>query len=465
MENPFRNLPSVSQLLESPPLKRLAENFNHQVVVDSVREFLDKVRDRMSKATEQVEVPSPGELATKIAAWFEDERRDLLVTVINGTGVLLHTGLGRAPLAQAAIDRIRDIAAGYASVEIDLRTGERGQRATIVERLLRELTGCEAAAVANNNAAATMLTLSSLAADKEVIVSRGQLIEIGGSYRLPEVMECAGCRLREVGTTNKTRLSDYEKAINDQTGAILRVHPSNYQIVGFTETPGVKELVELAHRYNLPLIDDVGSGALLDFAEFGLHDEPVVADSLAAGADVVLFSGDKLLGGPQAGLAIGKRQYINRILKNPLMRAMRVDKLTLAALQATLNLYLKRDEALREIPVLSMLTTSLANLQFRANKFASQIQHLPAIATAAAVEDRSMLGGGSMPAQHIPTWCVAIEPKELSLDQFSRRLREHRPAVMGRIARERFLLDFRTIPARLDPVLGDVFEHLFVAKS
>jgi L-seryl-tRNA(Ser) seleniumtransferase len=461
--NPFRSLPSVSQLLESPPLKRLSETLNQQVVVDSVREFLDGVRDRMGKASESIEVPSPTELANRIAAWFHSERRDLLVPVINGTGVLLHTGLGRAPLAPSAIQRIQEIASGYSSLELDLHSGERGQRAKIVERILRELTGCEAAAVANNNAAATMLALSSVAAGKEVIVSRGQLIEIGGSYRLPEVMECAGCKLREVGTTNKTRLADYEQAINENTGAILRVHPSNFQVVGFTETPALVELVELAHRHELPLIDDVGSGALIDFAEIGLLDEPVVGESIKKGADLVLFSGDKLVGGPQSGIAIGKKVYIERILKNPLMRAMRVDKLTLAGLQTTLGLYHKREDALREIPILNMLTTPLANLQFRANKFIGQIQYLTGIKSAEAVQEQSMLGGGSLPTQRISTWCVSIQPSTLTLDQFSQKLREHDPAVMGRISQGRFLLDFRTIPPRLDAALAGAFETLFVS--
>jgi L-seryl-tRNA(Ser) seleniumtransferase len=459
--NPFRNLPSVSQLLESPPLKRLLENVNQQVVVDSVREFLDGVRDRMTQAKEQFEVPSPAELANNIADWFVNERRDLLVPVINGTGVLLHTGLGRAPLAPSVVKQIEEVASGYSSVEIDLATGERGQRSKIVERILRELTGCESAAVANNNAAATMLTLSALAAGKEVIVSRGELIEIGGSYRLPEVMECSGCQLREVGTTNKTRLEDYQKAINDNTGAILRVHPSNYQVVGFTEKPNLRELVDLAHRHRLPLIDDVGSGALVDFSKYGLTDEPHVGESIKAGSDVVLFSGDKLVGGPQAGVMVGRKEFIARILKNPLMRAMRVDKMTLAGLQATLELYHNLEKAEQEIPLLNMLVTPLANLQFRANKFVGQIQHLGGIAAAESVADASMLGGGSVPTQKIETWCAAITPKTMTVDQFAHKLRVHSTAVMGRISKGRFHLDFRTIPPRLDVQLVEAFEALF----
>ncbi|MFT5302905.1 MAG: L-seryl-tRNA(Ser) seleniumtransferase [Mariniblastus sp.] len=460
MANIFRNLPSVSQLLESPQLKQMVESVNHNVVVEGVRKALDDLRSQVSTATGEVSIPTPAELADKIANWLKSEESPYLRPVVNGTGIILHTGLGRAPLAQEALAAVVEISRGYASVEIDVKTGERGQRIKAVERLLCELTGAEAAAIVNNNAAATMLTLSALAAGTEVIVSRGQLIEIGGSYRLPDVMECSGAKLREVGTTNKTHLEDYERAIGDQTGALLKVHPSNFEIVGFTKTVSTKEMADLAATHRLPMIDDVGSGALLDFAQFGLMDEPIVAQSLKDGADVVLFSGDKLIGGPQCGIIIGKQKYINKILKNPLMRAMRVDKMTLAALAATLRLYRDPEQAQQQVPILRMLSMPAENLKLRATKIAQQIGHLPFIESCDVVEDQSMLGGGSLPTQKIPTWCVAISPAGQSLNKLAHQLRNSNPSVMGRIQKERLFLDLRTIQPCQDMDLVTVFESL-----
>ena len=358
MPNIFRNLPSVNQLLENPQLKQMVESVNHNVVVDGVRSFLDDLREQVSNATEDISIPTANEMAEKIADWLKSEEQPYLRPVINGTGIILHTGLGRAPLSNQALEAVREISGGYASVEVDLKSGERGQRVKSVERLLCELTGAEAAAVVNNNAAATMLTLSALAGGTEVIVSRGQLIEIGGSYRLPDVMECSGAKLREVGTTNKTHLADYEKAICEDSGALLKVHPSNFEVVGFTKTVSTSELVQLGTKHGLPVIDDVGSGALIDFSQFGLMDEPVVSQSIKDGADVVLFSGDKLIGGPQCGIIIGKSKYVQKVLKSPLMRAMRVDKMTLAALAATLRSYRDPINAQQEIPILRMSINS-----------------------------------------------------------------------------------------------------------
>jgi len=460
MQNPLRNLPSVSQLLESPQLKRLAESLNHQVVVDGVRDFLGDLRNRVSEKLEDVEIPAAADLAEKIAGWLKTQRRNQLRKVINGTGILLHTGLGRAPLSEAAIHAIQDVASGYCSVELDLATGQRGQRAQLVRQQLIDLTGCESAAVANNNAAATMLALSSLARGKEVIVSRGQLVEIGGSYRLPEVMECSGCRLREVGTTNKTRLADYEQAINENTGAILRVHPSNYQVVGFTETPDIRELVGLGHRRNIPVIDDIGSGALIDFSKYGLADEPMARQSVECGADLVLFSGDKLVGGPQCGIIIGRNKHVRQVLANPLMRAMRVGKLTLAALSATLAQYLRPELAEQEIPLLAMLATPLENLELRAKRIAGQISGIGPVASAEPVRENSMLGGGSVPGQLIPGWCISIAPAGRTVDQLAADLRNGSPAVLGRIKQDRLLIDVRTVHPSQDVALVNVFESL-----
>lgn len=456
MPNPFRNLPSVSQLLESEPLKKLVDSVNHQVVAEGVRTFLDNVRTQMSSAAEDMNIPTPSEMAETIADWLKKERKPSLRNVINGTGIILHTGLGRAPLANSAIEAVAKLSNGYASVEIDLESGDRGQRIKAVERLICELTGCEAAAVVNNNAAATMLALTEMAHGKEVVVSRGQLIEIGGSYRLPNVMSCAGARLHEVGTTNKTRIDDYRQAINDETGALLLVHPSNYAIVGFSESPNIAELVKLGREKGLPVIDDVGSGALIDFARYGMKDEPVVAKSVAAGADLVLFSGDKLVGGPQCGIIIGKKKYVERVTKNPMMRAMRVGKMTLAALAATLELYLNPEVAEQEIPILRMLSTSKQNLDLRASKICEQISHLGVIEKAEPVPSEAMLGGGSVPAQTTESLAIEIETSGISAEEFAGRLRSGPIAVMGRINKGKFYLDLRTINPSEDLTLVDI---------
>ena len=460
MPNIFRNLPSVSQLLENPQLKEIVESVNHNVVVDGVREFLDDLRTQVSNATEEVPIPSPNEIAEKIADWLKSEERPYLRPVINGTGIILHTGLGRAPLATDAIKSVNEVSAGYASVEVDLKTGERGQRIKAVERLLCELTGAEAALIVNNNAAATMIALSALAAGTEVIVSRGQLIEIGGSYRLPDVMECSGAKLKEVGTTNKTHLYDYENAIGEETGALLKVHPSNFEVVGFTKTVSTKELVKLAAKHDIPVIDDVGSGALIDYAKFGLMDEPVVGQSIKDGADIVLFSGDKLIGGPQCGIVIGKKKYVDKILKNPLMRAMRVDKMTLAALAATLRLYRDEEVAKQQVPILRMLSMPAENLKLRATKLAQQISYLPLVGNCDVVEDQSMLGGGSLPTQKIATWCVAIEPASGSVNGLANLLRQATPSVIGRVQKDRLFLDMRTVQPAQDAELVSIFESL-----
>jgi L-seryl-tRNA(Ser) seleniumtransferase len=458
MANIFRKLPSVNQLLESPQLKQMVETVNHSVVVDGVRSFLDDLREQVSTESGEVSIPTPSEIADKIANWLKTEEKPYLRPVINGTGIILHTGLGRAPLAKSAIESVQSISEGYASVEVDVRTGERGQRIKSVEKLLCELTGAEAAAVVNNNAAATMLALSALAEGQEVIVSRGQLIEIGGSYRLPDVMECSGAKLREVGTTNKTHLFDYQRAINEETGALLKVHPSNFEVVGFTKTVSTKEMVTLAAEHGLPVIDDVGSGALIDFSEFGLMDEPVVSQSIKDGADVVLFSGDKLIGGPQCGIIIGKKKYIDTILSNPLMRAMRVDKMTLAALSATLRIYRDEDRARTEIPILRMLSMPKENLKLRAEKVVAQLSHLAELETCEAVEADSMLGGGSLPTQKLSTWCVALTPKTHSVDSLSAGLRNSEPSVIGRVQKERYYLDMRTVQPSQDAGLVEAVE-------
>ncbi len=462
--NPLRHIPSVAELLETPRLKGLVDRVSHNVVVSSVRTYLDKLRADLRAAAAEIHLPSPSELAERIARRILQEERPSLRPVINATGILLHTGLGRAPLAEAAIEEIVAIGRDYASVELDLESGQRSQRVLAVEGLLRQLTGAEAACVVNNNAGATMLTLAAVAAGKEVITSRGQLIEIGGSFRLPDVMATSGATLREVGTTNKTRLADYEQAIGENTAALLHVHTSNFRVVGFTEEVPLAELVTLGRRHRLPLIHDIGSGALVDFSQFGFEGEPVAADSIRAGADLVLFSGDKLLGGPQAGIIVGRRELVQRIASHPMMRALRVDKLTFAALAATLRIYRDPDKAKEEIPLLHLLSTSVENLQNRAERLATQMAGAGAVKDAQAVSDVTYLGGGSIPTQRMPTRCVSLAPREMTVDQFAKALRLGTPSVVGRVKEDRLLLDLRSVPPRQDRLLVSAVEALSPTK-
>ena len=446
MENPLRNLPSVNELLENPKLKQLVDTVSHNAVADGVRGVLDDLRGKISSVTaSEFSIPSPGEIVDRVTDWVQTNKRDRLRPVINATGVILHTGLGRAPLSKQAIAAVAEVSGGYASVEVDIASGKRSQRNLIVQDLLTELTGAESAVVVNNNAAATMLTLTAIGFGKEIVLSRGELIEIGGSFRLPDVMTAAGAKLHEVGTTNKTRISDYVNAINENTAALMRAHTSNFIVSGFTEKPTLAEMISLGNKHGIPVIDDVGSGALVDFSRYGLHDEPNILESVKAGADLVLFSGDKLLGGPQCGIVIGKRKWIEKLAKHPMMRALRVDKMTLAALSHTLVQYRKTDQAELHIPVLAMLSTSLENLKLRASRLAPQLAATSLIDTAELVEDHAMLGGGSIPTQQVPTWCVAITPANGTIERLAQTLRESETPIFGRITNDQLLLDLRTI--------------------
>ena len=348
-------------------------------------------------------------------------------------------------IAEKAINAIADVSRGYASVEVSLESGKRSHRIDAVKKLLCELTGAEAAAVANNNAAATLLTLAAMATGQEVIVSRGELIEIGGSYRLPDVMSASGAVLKEVGTTNKTRVSDYENAIHEETGALMKVHTSNYVVCGFTEAASIDELVALGKKTDVPVIDDVGSGALIDFSKYGLTDEPTIQHSIKAGADVILFSGDKLIGGPQCGIVVGKEKYIEKITKHPMMRAMRVDKMTLAGLAATLRLYRNIDEAEEKVPLLAMLSTTMDSLRSRAERMLPRLQALAYFQSVEIVEAQSMLGGGSIPTQSVPTICLQVKPQSISVQQLSDQIRKSESPIFGRIQNDAYYLDLRTI--------------------
>ncbi|MBB76096.1 MAG: L-seryl-tRNA(Sec) selenium transferase [Planctomycetaceae bacterium] len=456
---PLRNIPSVHELLESPPLQNLVERANRNVVVNGVRTFLDNLRQEMQTSAD-LPIPNPTELAERIVHWIQEDETPSLRPVVNATGILLHTGLGRAPLATEALRAVQEVSRDYASLEVDLTTGQRSQRVAAVTKLLKQLTGAEASVVVNNNAGATLLTLAALAQGKEVIVARGELVEIGGSFRLPEVMEQSGAVLREVGSTNKTRATDYRNAISERTAALLKVHPSNYVVTGFTEEASLDDLITLGRQRHIPVVHDIGSGALLDFAQFGVEGEPLATHSLRQGADVVLFSGDKLLGGPQCGIICGSRVYIDRIASHPLMRALRVDKMTLAALAATLRLYRDPQEAIQAVPLLRLLNTPVDNLRQRAEKLSIQFATLPTIATAKPVDDVSFLGGGSLPNQQLATVCVALVPVSGRVNQAAAELRAADPAVFARVHNEQILLDLRSVSPSEDQKLMEAAHQL-----
>ncbi len=383
-------------------------------------------------------------MAVRVARRLERESRPRLRPVVNATGVVLHTNLGRAPMAEAAARAAGDAARGYLNLELDLETGKRSSRQNAVREWVCRLTGAESATAVNNCAAATVIVLRAVAAGKEVIVSRGQLIEIGGSFRIPEIMAVSGAVLREVGTTNITRLADYERALGPSTGALMRVHTSNYRVSGFTKSVSLAELVALGKKHGVPVIDDAGSGALYDFARLGLPGEPLPRASIAAGADLTLFSGDKLLGGPQAGVIAGRKEWIQKIEKDPLMRAFRLDKMTLAALEATLRLYMNEEQAVREVPVLRLLSIPLEELRRRAEALAERLRAAPGL-TASAREDSAFVGGGSLPDQALPTWVVEVEAAGVGDAELARRLRAGEPAVVGRLQGGKLLLDMRTV--------------------
>src|SRR5713101_5772412 len=417
----LRLLPSVDELLHSPTGQQLIQQYSRSMTLRAVRSSIAQARARIR---EGAPCPSYEELLVEIEHILELGQRPNLRPVINATGVIINTNLGRAPLSPEALQAVHGVAGGYSNLEYELEAGERGSRHSHVSGLLCELTGAEAALVTNNNAAAVLLALSTLAAGREVIISRGQLVEIGGGFRVPDVMRQSGCELVEVGTTNRTRLSDYAAAITERTALLLTIHPSNFQIIGFTESTSIEALAELAHQQGLLLMDDLGSGCLLPSERYGLGHEPMPQESIAAGADVVCFSGDKLLGGPQAGIIAGKADVIKRIARHPLMRAVRIDKMTLAALEATLRHY-QREEAETHIPIWRMISASPAKLTGRASSWASRLQQHGVQAHTQRGE--STVGGGSLPGDTLPTTLLALDARDVSmpLDELAKRLRLH----------------------------------------
>lgn len=440
-QNILRSIPSVNELLESPEIAKLIGLYPRQVVVDAIREVLEDIRQSMTSKTDlssQKLFPLVQQVIQQKLCGIEH--------AINATGIILHTGLGRAPLAEEAAKQLQDGTKSFCTLEIEKYSGKRGLRYRGVEQLICMLTGAESALVVNNNAAAVLLALDTLAGGREVIISRSHLVEIGGEFRMPDVMVKSGALLVEVGTTNKTYLKDYENAVTENTGLILKVHQSNFKIVGFTETVDLKGLVSLGQTRNIPVIYDLGSGALIDLRKYGLSHEPTVQESIAAGVDVVTFSTDKLLGGPQGGIIAGKKKWIEPIKKNPLTRALRVGKLTIAALEATLKLFLEDDIALKNIPVLKMILTPLETIEERCKKVINKAGSETKVCMNLSMTDGfSEMGGGALPGENIPTKLVCIHSEKIHAVEMVNKLRNYTPPIFARIEQDRVLLDMRTV--------------------
>ena len=431
----LRNLPSVEQMLQTEAAAYLIARFGRPLTLDSIRFVLADIRTRFQSKL-ITDLPSTESILAQTESQLIAWTKSTLFPVINASGVILHTNLGRAPLSDATIRAMDSISRGYSTLEFDIESGKRGSRLIHAESLLQKLTGAEAAVIVNNNASAVLLILSALANRKRVIISRSQLVEIGGGFRIPDVMKQSGAKLVEVGTTNKVRLSDYTSAAEEPTALIMRAHRSNFKLVGFTEEPELKDIVEAAHAAGIPVVDDLGSGALYDTAKYGIAHEPTVQESMQAGVDVICFSGDKLLGGPQAGIIIGKADLIAKIKKHPLARAVRADKACLAGLSATLLHYLK-DEAEREVPIVKMMSLTLKQVKGRAEAWAAELGQ------GSVVEGESTVGGGSLPGESMPTFLLSLQVK--SAEKFLRALRKNNPPIIARTENDKVLLDPRTV--------------------
>ncbi|MFZ0732230.1 MAG: L-seryl-tRNA(Sec) selenium transferase [Candidatus Sulfotelmatobacter sp.] len=472
----FRELPSVDELLRRPEFASHIESQGSSAVTDAARAVLARLREEISSGllnASSLHLALDG-LGNAVENQLRNALRHSLRPVINATGVILHTNLGRAPLPQTVLDHIAETASHYTNLEFDIATGERGKRDVHVDRLFRkllaEIKGANelSTIVVNNNAAAVLLALNTLAEGGEVIVSRGELVEIGGSFRIPDVMAKSGATLREVGTTNRTRLADYEKAIDERTRLLLRVHRSNFEITGFTEQPPVGELAELARKRGIPLMEDLGSGALVDLQGFGIHGEPNVLDSLRAGVDVVTYSGDKLLGGPQAGLLSGRGDLISRMRSNSLFRALRVDKLTYASLEATLLAYVKRDYD--AIPTLKMMSLTKEEIDLRAKMLMKNrdvpVETQPAASASSVkikleiIDGDSVIGGGAAPSSVLPTRLLAVTHADLSADELATRLRKSDPPIIARVEEGRVLIDLRTVFPAEDSLIAAALRQI-----
>ena len=439
MENLLRQIPQVDKLMQHEHIINCSI-YRHEVA-NAARDVLNELREGIRTGKTE-EIPDIAELAQSAVQLAAKQANKGIRSVINGTGVILHSNLGRACLSKVAVEAVVNTASSYCTLEYDVEKGKRGNRIESVEKYLQEITGCEAAIVVNNNAAAVLLILFAIASDGNVIVSRGELVEIGGKFRVPDIIDRCGCYLLEVGTTNKTRTADYEAAIDEKAKAILKVHSSNFKIVGFTESAPIEELSALGKKHNIPVIEDIGSGALVNVEKYGLYDEPLAKESIKKGADVVSFSGDKLLGGPQCGIILGRKEYIAKMKQHPLYRALRADKMTIAALEATLRVYADPQVAEREIPVLSMLSLTGEMLRYRAEMLCDKISEHGGVVE--IVKTKSVAGGGSVPGLELDSYAVApITTK--SADETEQALRAQPTPIIGRIENDRYLLDVRTL--------------------
>jgi len=445
----LRKIPSVDKVLEYEDVKMLLQKYSRGVVLKAIQNVLGRIREKLLTDKETLmsnEKQSLSVTAEEIENEMKSLRKPHLEKVINATGVVLHTNLGRSLLPDESIENMKEIASSYSNLEYDLEKGRRGSRYSHIENLLCEITGAEAAFVVNNNAGAVLLALNTLADGKEAIVSRGELIEIGGSFRIPDIMKRSGAKMIEVGTTNKTHPEDYEEVINDKTGLLLKVHTSNYRIVGFTSEVDLHTLIEFGEKYHLPVVNDLGSGSLIDFSLYGLEQEPTVQEVVKTGVDVVTFSGDKLLGGTQAGIIVGKKTTIKKLIKNPLNRALRIDKLMLAALESTLLLYIDQETVIKKIPTLKMITLPLDEIKRRANNLKSRLmKNIPDHVEIQVVDDSSQVGGGALPSQQLPTKVVAISSESISVKSLEKYLRDNRPSIIARISKDQLRIDIRTV--------------------
>ena len=456
----YRSIPKVDIILEFEAIQSCIEKYGREIVVDAIRVEMDELRKFIGMTdSEEAAKDAIANVVSSIVKRAEKSLMPNMRRVINATGTILHTNLGRAPISQDHMQHIAEIATGYSNLEYNLEAGKRGERYSHFEELLCKITGAEAAMAVNNNAAAVMLILSSLGKGGEVVVSRGELVEIGGKFRIPDVMEQSGATLVEIGTTNKTHYSDYEDAINENTAALLKVHTSNYRIIGFTESVSIAELAPLAHEHHIPVIEDLGSGVLIDLSKYGITYEPTVQDSIRAGADVVSFSGDKLLGGPQAGIIVGKKEYIAKMKKNPLTRALRIDKFTAATLEVVLQEYLSEERAVKHLPVLQMITKSYEEVDKEAKKLKRFLASLDLDVELGLENCESQIGGGSLPLERIPSRAVTIKPRNISTAELEERMRFLPVPIIPRTLNDKILLDVRTIGVQNFDVFRQLKEY------
>lgn len=456
----YRRIPKVDVLLEDEKIRELTEQYSYDTVLEAVREELDKLRALIGTCEDEAEgIREIEQLSVRIQEAVKAMHTPNMRTVINGTGTILHTNLGRAPIGERHMRHIADIAMNYSNLEYNLEAGARGERYSHFEKLLCKITGAEAAMAVNNNAAAVMLILSTMGKGKEVIVSRGELVEIGGKFRIPDVMEQSGATLVEVGTTNKTHYTDYENAITEETAALLKVHTSNYRIVGFTDNVSIAELVPLGKEREIPVIEDLGSGVLIDLSKYGLTYEPTVQDSVRNGADVVCFSGDKLLGGPQAGIIVGKKKYIDQMKKNQLTRALRIDKFTAATLEVVLQEYLSEEKAIQNIPALRMITKEIEEITRDAQELEALLQQAELPAQIQMEPCESQIGGGSLPLERIPSMAVTIHPEKITTAELELRLRHMSVPMIVRTMNDKIVIDVRTVDKKWYPNIAKMLKE------